>query len=173
MATDLTEVTEVTKQGTVPQEPRWTFKGPDETTELVVGIRPGAPLHVEAHGELDIVTTPWLREELLCLILWHGPRLVLDLSRVTFMDCAGIGALLAMRRRAQLAGGWMRVVNPSRPVSRIIATTGLRLVLAPDPLDAVGTVDGGRRARPADDHWRLGAPLRRRRRATGPARAGE
>lgn len=162
MTAEVTEVTEVTKQRTVPQEPRWTLKGPDETTELVVDVRPGAPLHVEAHGELDIVTTPWLREELLCVILWHGPRLVLDLSRVTFMDCAGINALLAMRRRARLAGGWMRVINPSRPASRVIAATGLRQVLTPD---AVGTAAGGRRAHPADDPWRLGAPLRRRRRA--------
>jgi anti-anti-sigma factor len=119
---------------TDPPEPRWMLMGPDETTELVVDIHPGAPLHAEVHGELDILTAPWLREELLRVILRHGPRLVLDLSGVTFMDCAGISMLLAMRRRAQLAGGWLRVINPSRPASRIIGFASVSTVLGLSPL---------------------------------------
>jgi anti-anti-sigma factor len=123
------ELTEATQQGTAPREPRWTLKGPDETTELVVDIHPDAPLHAEVRGELDILTAPWLLVELLRVILWHGPRLVLDLSGVTFMDCAGINTLLAVRRRAQLAGGWLRVINPSRPASRIIGFASVSTVL--------------------------------------------
>jgi anti-anti-sigma regulatory factor len=39
--------------------------------------------------------------------------------------------LLATRRRARLAGGWLQVINAAPAVTRIIALTGLRQVLTP------------------------------------------
>jgi anti-sigma B factor antagonist len=126
-----TELTDATRQGTALQEPRWTLTGPDGTTELRVDVSPGAPPYAGVHGEIDILAAQWLREELLSVILWHGPGLVLDLSGVTFMDCAGINLLLASRRRARLAGGRLRVIGASAAASRIIAMTGLQQELMP------------------------------------------
>lgn len=102
----------------------------DETTELCVDVRRGGPPLVKVRGDIDIASCPWLREELLRVIGQHGARLVLDLSGVTFMDCAGINLLLATRRRAQLEGGWLRVAEASRRVRRIIALAGLEEMFA-------------------------------------------
>jgi anti-sigma B factor antagonist len=68
--------------------------------DLRVVVCPGTPPVVEMTGEIDILSAQELREELLRLIRRHGPRLALDLGGMTFMDCAGIGALAATRRRA-------------------------------------------------------------------------
>jgi anti-anti-sigma factor len=122
-----TELADDTRQGTAPQKSLQTRAG----AELRVGIHPGAPPQAAVHGEIDISTSPWLREDLLSVILRHGPELVLDLGGVTFMDCTGINLLLATRRRARLAGGWLQVINAAPAVTRIIALTGLRQVLTP------------------------------------------
>jgi anti-sigma B factor antagonist len=62
-------------------------------------------------GEVDIQSAPELRDELLRVIRRRGPELIIDLGGVTFLDCAGLGVLLATRRRAQLEGGWVRLVR--------------------------------------------------------------
>jgi hypothetical protein len=51
-------------------------------------------------------------------------------SGVSFMDCAGLRALLTTRRRAELRGGFMRLIAVSRAVRRIIELTGAHEALA-------------------------------------------
>jgi anti-anti-sigma factor len=51
--------------------------------------------------------------------------LALDLSGVTFMDCAGISVLLAARRLARLDGGWVRVLQASHRARKVLTLTGL------------------------------------------------
>jgi len=101
-----------------------------ETTGIRVGVCPGTPQVVEIGGEMDILSAPELREELLRLVRRRGPHLSLDLSGVTFMDCAGIRALLATRRRVQLEGGWLRIVRASPSACRTISLLGLQEALA-------------------------------------------
>ena len=98
--------------------------------ELRVGIRPGAPPVVEVYGEIDIQSAPQLRDELLQVVRRHGPQLALDLTGVTFLDCAGVNMLLATRRRARLEGGWVRVTRASPRARRTISLLGLQEVFA-------------------------------------------
>ena len=116
-----TELTEASPQVFAPQ---WTTAGPAETAVLDVDIR-GAQPFAWVRGEIDILSAPWLLEELERLMQRHGARLVLDLSGVTFMDCSGINMLLAARRRAQFKGGLLRVISPSASVRRVISLAGL------------------------------------------------
>ena len=60
----------------------------------------------------------------------HDARLLLDVSGVSFMDCAGLRALLATRRRAELRGGFMRLIATSAAVRRIMELTGTHEALA-------------------------------------------
>jgi anti-anti-sigma factor len=69
---------------------------------------------------VDIQSAPDLREELLQVIRRRGPQVTVDLAGVTFLDCAGINMLLATRRRAQLEGGWVRLVRPPPQVRRTL-----------------------------------------------------
>ncbi len=96
---------------------------------LRVDIRPGVPAVAEISGEIDIASASWLRETLLLAIRCHGAAICVDLRGVTFLDCAGVSALLATARRARLEGGRMRVTSPSAPAMRVIALLGLRDVL--------------------------------------------
>jgi len=89
-------------------------------------VRPGdGGTIVAISGEVDVCT-----EALLPIIRERGPRLMLDVSGVSFMDCAGLRALLTTRRRAELRGGFMRLIAVSRAVRRIIELTGPREALA-------------------------------------------
>jgi anti-sigma B factor antagonist len=106
--------------------------GGPEAASLNVNIQPGPVVMIS--GEIDIQSSSQLRDQLLRIIRRHGARLALDLTGVTFIDCAGISVLLAARRRAQLEGGSLRVLRASPRVQRIIALTRLDHVLMPKAL---------------------------------------
>src|SRR5437660_12797963 len=48
----------------------------------------------------------------------------IDLSRTTFMDCAGLGALIALRNLARGRNGGVRLLNPTPPVHRLFEVMG-------------------------------------------------
>ena len=100
-----------------------------EIDDLRVSIRPGPLPVIEVHGEIDVWSGRQLRDQLLWVMSRHGARLALDLGGVTFIDCAGIGALLATRRRAELDGGSVRIVRVSPRVRRILALANVQQVL--------------------------------------------
>ncbi|HMD92055.1 MAG TPA: STAS domain-containing protein [Trebonia sp.] len=109
--------------------------GGPETASLDISIQAGPVVTIS--GEIDIQSGPQLRDQLLRIIRRHGARLALDLTGVTFIDCAGINVLLAARRRAQLEGGSLRVLRASPRVRRTIALTRLDHVLMPKALPDV------------------------------------
>lgn len=93
-------------------------------------FRPGPVIStVEVGGELDIATGPRLSEGVEFLLRAREARLVLDLAGVTFIDCAGLSALLAIRRVARSLGGSVSVVEASPCVRRLVRLTGLEHVL--------------------------------------------
>ena len=119
------EPTAIRKDSPQPPLPVPAPRRPAEATDLHVDVLSTAPLVVGVSGEIDIASAPKLREELLGALRRHGARLALDLGGVTFMDCAGIKALLAARRHARLEGGWVRVARASRRARNILMLTGL------------------------------------------------
>ena len=81
---------------------------------------------VRVIGELDLSTSPRIESDLLRLI--HeglGRRLVLDLSRLTFMDSTGLRALWRTRQHAQTAGAQLYLSEPSESVMRVLQVTKL------------------------------------------------
>jgi anti-sigma B factor antagonist len=101
-------------------------RGYGRTRGLRVDVRPGDQPVVAVGGEIDRHSGAELRDELLRVLHRHGPRLILDLQDVTFMDSAGIEVLLATRRRAQLEGGWVRVARASPCVGRMLTLASLQ-----------------------------------------------
>lgn len=108
----------------LPTEPA----SPD-TLDLRVRINPGIPVVVEIDGEIDIASAPCLRETLLRILRCQGPAICVDLRGVTFLDCSGVNVLLGTARRAQLEGGWMRLICASACAWRIITLLGLKDLL--------------------------------------------
>jgi anti-sigma B factor antagonist len=89
-------------------------------------------------GELDIATAPVLHGAFdAALGDSAAERIVVDLSELTFMDSAGLHALLTMN--AAEHGGRMRIVRGSPAVERLLDIAGVRTHLplidsADDPL---------------------------------------
>ena len=92
---------------------------------LTLRVRPGDDgIIVTVTGEVDVCTEGLLQQALLRIMRERGASLMLDVSGVSFMDCAGLRALLTTRRRADLRGGFLRLIAVSRAVRRIIELTG-------------------------------------------------
>jgi anti-anti-sigma factor len=86
---------------------------------------------VTVSGDVDVATCSVLREGLLRVMTDEYYRgLVVNLAGVNFIDSTGIGVLVGVWRRARASHGNLAVAMPSRPVQRILETTGLTKVLS-------------------------------------------
>lgn len=85
---------------------------------------------VELGGELDVSTTPVLRQRLTDLIDGQGNlNVVLDLAGVSFVDSVGIGLIIGAHRRLREKGGTLVLRSPSRQVISVLDVTGLQATL--------------------------------------------
>jgi len=75
-------------------------------------------------GEIDISTVGRLRECLFELAESAQP-LIVDLDRVTFIDSAGLGALVGTSRRAAERGGTLRAVCTQPQTRKLLWMTGV------------------------------------------------
>ena len=92
---------------------------------LTLWVRPGGSgAVVWIEGEIDVCVADRLQELLLRIVRAHGPRLLLDLSAVSFLDCAGLRALVLTLRHAELCGWSVHLIAASAMVRRIITLTG-------------------------------------------------
>jgi anti-sigma B factor antagonist len=89
---------------------------------------PGVVL-LHAKGDLDAYTAPGLRSQLHDATEGDAQLVVVDLADVTFIDSAGLGALVGAHRRMREAGGRLRIVRPPPLVARAFELTGLDEVL--------------------------------------------
>lgn len=98
----------------------------DETSELQLSIADtGAEVRVEVGGELDLRTCDVFLTQLDDLIEIGTGDVALDLSAVSFCDSTALQALIETRRRLLVMGRRLRVVQPSRPVDRVLWLSGL------------------------------------------------
>ena len=135
----------------------------------------------ELAGELDMATSPALREKLSSLLGPGCGRVVIDLSKVSFCDASGLAVLVSTARRARLLGGFLRLAAVSSQVGHVLNITGLRQHLAIFPTvqaAAAGMQEAGHGKARADASGRAAAahpgPVRPTRRGPpGPADASE
>ncbi|WP_329406004.1 STAS domain-containing protein [Streptomyces sp. NBC_00704] len=53
------------------------------------------------------------------------PRIVVDLSGVTFLDSSGINVFISAYHRVSGAGGWLRIAGAPNPILALIAMVGI------------------------------------------------
>ena len=75
-------------------------------------------------GEVDISTVARLRERLSGLAD-GGQTLIVDLNRVTFIDSAGLGALVGAARRAAAHGGSLHAACARPQTRKLLWLTGV------------------------------------------------
>ena len=80
-------------------------------------------------GEIDHHGARSIRAEIDNQILKSMPKLVvMDFSKVTFMDSSGIGLVLARSRFCTDCGATLYVENVDRQMSKILALAGIRTI---------------------------------------------
>jgi anti-sigma B factor antagonist len=80
---------------------------------------------VSVYGEIDVATSPDMRESLIELINGGHHQLVLDLEGVDFLDSTGLGTIIGALKRARTHGGDLRLVCTETRITRLFEITGL------------------------------------------------
>ncbi|MEU6538028.1 STAS domain-containing protein [Streptomyces sp. NPDC047000] len=96
-------------------------------------------------GELDLMTSPTLRQRVHDVVAEGRHSLVVDLSGVYFCDSSGVGVLIAARRLIRACQGRLRIVLPADDgaeaahVNRVLGALGVRRLFTvyPDVASAV------------------------------------
>jgi anti-anti-sigma factor len=91
---------------------------------LSVLSRPAVTI-ASLEGELDIATTPALRERLLNVFRPGVRLLVIDLSGLSFCDVSALAVLIATQRRASRLGITVCLAAPRPQVTKLLRITGL------------------------------------------------
>jgi anti-anti-sigma factor len=84
---------------------------------------------VKLVGEIDLSTAPRLSSAVAELLLTTPPRVVLDMTEVTFCDSQGLGTLVVLSRKATLAHSCLVLTNVGDFLLRVLDITGLRPAL--------------------------------------------
>ena len=109
-----------------------------EVQRLLTGV-----VLVQVRGSIDAATAPGMESELINTTLTgrnQPPCLLLDLSGVTFLDHAGLDALLHFQDRVAAASGTVELLAPSPSVVRLLHEAELDgeswMTYLPDPPDS-------------------------------------
>lgn len=97
----------------------------------------GATLVAAIIGELDHHSADHIRQKLDAEMIKSTTRnVVLDFSKVTFMDSSGIGVIMGRYKNIQKLNGKMAVIGVNGQIKRIFEMSGLlRLMPAYDNID--------------------------------------
>lgn len=97
---------------------------------MLQSIRDGDSVIVRLTGELDHCCAQRVRRELDSLIAEPSVRwLVLDFSRLQFMDSSGIGVILGRYRQLRDRGGHVGIIHMNPQIQRIFRMSGLDRVI--------------------------------------------
>ncbi|HVQ90551.1 MAG TPA: STAS domain-containing protein [Mycobacteriales bacterium] len=120
--------------------------GPDgDAAGFRVDVRtePGRPPALVLAGEIDVVAALAITATADRLLFAaagtsNTDRVVLlQLARVTFLDCAALGALVGLQHRLDRAGGRLVVEDVSRPALRLLTLTRHTHQLLPEPAGGI------------------------------------
>lgn len=95
-----------------------------EILEVTTEERDGL-VHVGLVGELDLSSVAKVQEELRRVEQSDSVTLVLDLSKLTFLDSTGLRCIITADERAREAGRRMVVVRGPDAVQRVFSITRL------------------------------------------------
>ena len=96
-------------------------------------------IHLVLRGELDLSTVGKVQDELRRIEASSPPVLVLDLSKLTFLDSTGLRCLVTADERGRDGGRRVVIVRGPEPVQRVFSITRLEERL--DMVDDVAAID--------------------------------
>ena len=105
-------------------------------TELKNGLM---VCHVD--GEIDINSSPDIKKIFDKLISQKTPKIVVNLSRVTYVDSSGLATLVEVLKNMRSYGGRLRLVNLSSKIKSLFEITKLEKLfeIMADEEEAIST----------------------------------
>ncbi|MEV4713178.1 STAS domain-containing protein [Micromonospora sp. NPDC049374] len=98
--------------------------------DLLLSARPGLGCTVvEVSGDLDMATSPQLRDSLQQLIDAGDRQVVVDLGGVGFMDSSALGTLVVMFKALRDVGGRLCLASVQPGVRRVLSITSVDRVV--------------------------------------------
>lgn len=76
-------------------------------------------------GEIDINSSPELKKSFDKLIAKKTPKLIINLSKVTYVDSSGLATLVEILKNMRSYGGKMRLTNLSSKIRSLFEITKL------------------------------------------------
>lgn len=100
---------------------------------------------LDLEGEVDVYTAPVLRQAIMDRVEGGVKHLLIDLTRVEYLDSTGLGILIGGVKRLKEQGGSLRLVGPSARIQRIFEITGLNKIfdVYASEQEALGTTTVG------------------------------
>ncbi|MDQ2866429.1 MAG: STAS domain-containing protein [Candidatus Eremiobacteraeota bacterium] len=97
----------------------------DELTIDITTENLGETLVFRLRGSLDIATSPTVRAALVEAASEGNHEIIVDLTKLAFLDSTGLGALIGAHRRALERGGNVRLAVGDGSIARLLNITGL------------------------------------------------
>jgi len=88
---------------------------------------------VTAAGEIDLTNAEGLRDALLSALNAGALGLVVDMTATTFLDSAGVTAVVRASRRAAASEATVRLVVTATPVLRVLNLVGIDRLIEVHP----------------------------------------
>ena len=100
------------------------------------------PIVVAPEGEIDLHSSPMIKEQIEPLIEQQGASVIVDLSGVTYIDSSGLAVFIEAMQRMHVYGGRFRLCGLRENVRHIFAIARLDQVfqIFPDQQAALAAV---------------------------------
>lgn len=90
----------------------------------------GTTLYISLSGELDESHAAFVRENLDEMFRSRAMNeVVLNLSKLSFMDSTGIGMLIGRYKLLRDRGIKLMIASPSKPVDKVLSLTGIYKIM--------------------------------------------
>lgn len=93
---------------------------------------PGATV-ISLTGELDVYTSPALKDTLTQLADDDARAVTFDLAGLEFVDSTGLGVLVSALTRSQELGGRATLRRPKPAIAKLLEITGLGTLFVVEP----------------------------------------
>jgi anti-sigma B factor antagonist len=95
--------------------------------DIKVAVReaPGGTFVVDLTGEIDVYTSPKVKDAISALIDGAHYNLVINLENVRYIDSTGLGVLIGGLKRVREHGGSVNLVCTNPQIKKIFDITGL------------------------------------------------
>jgi anti-sigma B factor antagonist len=107
----------------------WPFSPTEEEPVMNLIINSRTPNEttciLAVEGEVDVYTSPQLKQEIVQRAEAGVKHLIINLSKVEYLDSTGLGVLIGGLKRLREVEGNMALVGPGMRILRIFEITGL------------------------------------------------